>query len=58
LSKKKIAPAQIDPETHKLVGENTKYLSVNIIGLVPVLVQAVKELDAKNRFYFGTANYA
>jgi hypothetical protein len=47
LVKEKIAPAYIDPETNKKMGEDTKFLGVDYVGLIPVLVQAVKELDAK-----------
>lgn len=47
LVKEVVAPSHKDPKTHKPIGEDTKFLSVNYMGLIPVLVQAVKELDAK-----------
>ena len=47
LVKESTAPSHLDPKTHKPMGEDTKFLAVNYVGLIPVLVEAVKELDAK-----------
>jgi hypothetical protein len=47
LVKEKMAPGHLDTKTHKKLGEDTKFLAVNYIGLIPVLVEATKELDAK-----------
>ncbi len=46
LVKQQLAPGLVDPKTHEKKGDDLPFLSVNYTGLIPVLVQAVKELNA------------
>jgi hypothetical protein len=47
LVKEKIALGHRDPVTMQKNGTDTKFFAVNYIGLIPILVEAVNELDAK-----------
>ncbi|MCW3125083.1 MAG: chaperone of endosialidase, partial [Bacteroidetes bacterium] len=47
LVREKVSPTSIDPVTHQKIADRTRFLTVNYIGLVPVLIEAVKELDTK-----------
>ncbi len=45
LVREKVTPVHYDPVTKEQTGKATPFLAVNYVGLVPVLVQAVKELS-------------
>ena len=47
LVKQKTAPSHLDPTTKEPLGSATDFLAVNYTGLIPVLVQAVNELNTK-----------
>ncbi|MBS1618242.1 MAG: tail fiber domain-containing protein [Bacteroidetes bacterium] len=47
LVKEKIAMSLRDHETNKKLGRDVNFLAVNYVGLIPVLVSAVNELNAK-----------